>query len=73
MKLHTKYQKPGPSDFRQEDFKGFNFISLCKTERPRDSVISGPRGQQSWQKSNRRFRVNNIKCISLLALGLKFK
>ena len=44
MKLHTKYQRPGPSGFRQEDFKGFCFISLCKTYGPRDRVIFCPEG-----------------------------
>ena len=25
MKLHTKYQRPGPSSYRQEDFYSFAF------------------------------------------------
>ena len=30
IKLHAKYQRPRPSGFRQEDFDGFPYISLCK-------------------------------------------
>ena len=28
MKLHTKYQRPGPSGFRQEDFFSFQLKNL---------------------------------------------
>ena len=31
MKLHTIYQRPGPSGFRQKDFTVFPYMSLCKT------------------------------------------
>ena len=28
MKLHTKYQRPGSSGFRQDDFLSFKFKNL---------------------------------------------
>ena len=30
MKLQTKYQRPGPSSFRQKDFLSFAYRNLCK-------------------------------------------
>ena len=34
MKLHIKYQRSGPSGFRQEDFKVFTHMSVCKKVSP---------------------------------------
>ena len=42
MKLHTKYQKPGPSSFREEVFKVFPYKRLCKTNDPWGEVILTP-------------------------------
>ena len=44
MKLCTKYQKPGPFGFRQEDFRGFLYISLCKTCQPQGNNVNTGRG-----------------------------
>ena len=30
IKLNTKYQRPRPASFRQEDFKNFAYRSLCR-------------------------------------------
>ena len=41
MKLHIKYQTPGPSSFRQEDFKSFFFyMGLCKIS-PHPPTLTG--------------------------------
>ena len=42
LKLHNKYQKPGPSCFRKEDFKFFPYMSLCKTSDPWHGAIFDP-------------------------------
>ena len=39
MKLRTKYQRPGTSSFRQEAFKVFPYMCLCKTSDTRAGVI----------------------------------
>ena len=40
MKLHNKYQRPGPSSVREENFLMFFFyMSLCKTSDPRSRPL----------------------------------
>ena len=47
MKLCTKYQRPGYSVFRYDDFEGFLYISLCKTSWTRGRAIFGPRAMNN--------------------------
>ena len=49
MKLYIKYQRPGPSGYNQEDFKGFPYI------RPYKHVVPG-RGH-FWPKG---YNLNNL-------------
>ena len=44
MKLCIKYQRPGSSAFRQEDFQNFPYMGLCKTSDPRRGAIFLPKG-----------------------------
>ena len=44
MKLHIKYQRPVHSGFSLEDFKGFPYVSLCKTCWPLGGANFLPQG-----------------------------
>ena len=44
MKLHTKYQRQGPTGFTREDFLSFSLnMGLCKTSDPMGGAIFDPK------------------------------
>ena len=54
MMLHTQYQRPGPSTFRQEDFFNFfPYMSICKTSDPQgyhlNNLGRGPLDDATYQ------------------------